>query len=267
MTFLEREAEGIIMETLTRGDVRLVYEEAGQGEPAMVFVHGWSCNRAFFAPQLQHFSKRQRCVGVDLRGHGESDKPAQDYTMEGFADDLVWIFEQLGLDRPVVVGHSMGGTVSLALAARHPEQVRAIVMVDGGTRNLADPDPAFAERARGLAGPDYQAAARKSINAMFLPGDDPARCDWVMEQMLATPRHVMLSATEGSGRFDMVAAASSCKVPALYIQAGRPKPELVRFQQLCPQLVLGRTVGSGHFNQLEVPDQVNAMIERFLALA
>jgi pimeloyl-ACP methyl ester carboxylesterase len=55
-------------------------------------------------------------------------------------------------------------------------------------------------------------------------------------------------------------------VPALYIQAARPRPELERFGELCPQLVIGRTVGAGHFHQLEVPDQVNAMIERFLAV-
>ena len=94
------------MATLTRNEVRLAYEEIGQGEPAMVFVHGWSCNRAFFGPQMEHFSRQRRCVGVDLRGHGDSDKPRQDYTMEGFADDLAWLCQQLQIERPVVVGHS-----------------------------------------------------------------------------------------------------------------------------------------------------------------
>ena len=254
------------MATLTRSEVRLAYEEAGQGEPAMLFVHGWSCNRAFFGPQIEHFSHQRRCVGVDLRGHGDSDKPRQDYTMEGFADDLAWLCQQLQIARPVVVGHSMGGVVALVLAAQYPELVRAIVMVDGGTRGLTEPEPAWLARLRGLAEPDYLAAARIAVEQMFLPGDDPARRSWIMEQMLATPQHVMLSATEQGGRCDMVAAASACRAPALYIQAGRPRPELARFGQLCPQLVIGRTVGSGHFNQLEVPDQVNAMIERFLQM-
>ena len=55
-------------------------------------------------------------------------------------------------------------------------------------------------------------------------------------------------------------------MPALYIQAAGDKPELPRFQELCPQVVIGRTVGAGHFNMLEVPDQVNAMLSRFLEL-
>ena len=61
-------------------------------------------------------------------------------------------------------------------------------------------------------------------------------------------------------------AARACTVPVLYIQAAGEKPELARFQELCPQAILGRTVGAGHFNMLEVPDQVNAMLSRFLAL-
>lgn len=255
------------MATLERDGVTLAYEEAGRGDPPLLFVHGWSCNRAFFAPQLEHFSRRRRCVGVDLRGHGESDKPEQDYTMEGFADDLAWLTGRLGLERPVVIGHSMGGLVALVLAARRPELVRAIVMVDGATRGLGAPDPVFAERLRGLGEPDHLPAARRAVEQMFLPGDDASRRRWIMEQMLATPRHVMRSATEQAGRCDMVAAAQACRVPALYIQAGRPRPELPRFEQLCPQLQLGRTVGAGHFNQLEVPDQVNAMIERFLTVS
>ena len=59
----------------------------------------------------------------------------------------------------------------------------------------------------------------------------------------------------------------ACRVPVLYIDAGTPNTDLSRFGELCPRLVTGKTVGSGHFVQLEVPEQVNAMIERFLAVA
>ena len=209
------------MATLTRGAVRLAYEEAGQGEPAMVFVHGWSCNRAFFGPQIEHFSHQRRCVGVDLRGHGDSDKPRQDYTMEGFADDLAWLCQQLQIEGLVVVGHSMGGVVALVLAARYPELVRAIVMVDGGTRGLTDPGPAWLARLRGLANPDYLAATGSRSSRCSSPATTGARRSWIMEQMLATPQHVMLSATEQGGRCDMVAAASAS--PALgHLHPGRP---------------------------------------------
>ena len=82
------------------------------------------------------------------------------------------------------------------------------------------------------------------------------------------PQHVVASAWEnGFFVYDSAAAAAACKVPVLYIDAGTPNTDLSRFGELCPRLVTGKTVGSGHFVQLEVPEQVNAMIERFLAVA
>jgi pimeloyl-ACP methyl ester carboxylesterase len=66
--------------------------------------------------------------------------------------------------------------------------------------------------------------------------------------------------------WDSASAVAACKVPVLYIDTGTPNADLQRFGELCPQLVIGKIVGSGHFLELEVPEQVNAMIERFLAI-
>lgn len=57
----------------------LSYDESGRGSSTLLFVHGWLCNRSFFAPQFEYFSSRHRVVSVDLRGHGDSDKPRQAY--------------------------------------------------------------------------------------------------------------------------------------------------------------------------------------------
>jgi pimeloyl-ACP methyl ester carboxylesterase len=127
------------MQHVTRDGVTLAFEEAGAGEPAIVFVPGGSCDWWSFHEQLEHFSADHRCVSLDLRGHGASDKPRQAYTMGGYADDVAWVIGRLGLDRPVVVGHSMGGAVALQLVADHPGTVRALV--------LADPAPVTDNRA------------------------------------------------------------------------------------------------------------------------
>ncbi len=108
------------MRSLRRHGVALFYEEKGTGEPSVLLVHGWCCDHTYFAPQLGHFAGRgHRVVAVDLRGHGRSDKPHQEYTMQIFADDLAWVCERIGLEKPVVVGHSMGGIVAFNLAARY----------------------------------------------------------------------------------------------------------------------------------------------------
>ena len=97
------------MATIVHKGTTLAYEDRGAGKPAFVFVHGWACNRTFFAPQAEHFGRRHRVVSVDLRGHGESDKPQGPYPIAAYADDLAYMIEHLGLGKAVAVGHSSGG--------------------------------------------------------------------------------------------------------------------------------------------------------------
>ncbi len=255
------------MEKLICDGVALAYEEAGSGARPLLFVHGWTCDHTYLAPQLDHFRARHRVVAVDLRGHGQSDKPEQGYAIEGFAEDLAWLCGQLGIEKPVVVGHSMGGTVALALAARYPDLPAAIVMIDTSVLPSEERIEASRELLRALRGPDYREAQRRFVEErMFLPSTDARLKGRILDEMSSAPRHVMASAWEHIWSFDFAAAALACKVPALFVNAAAPRPELERLRQLCPRVVTGQTVGAGHFNQLEVPDQVNAMIERFLAV-
>ena len=100
------------MKKLIRDGIALAYEEAGSGLPPMLLVHCWCCDHGYMTPQFEHFGRGHRVISVDLRGHGESDKPRQEYTPAGFADDLAWLCGQIRVDKPVVVGHSMGGNVA-----------------------------------------------------------------------------------------------------------------------------------------------------------
>jgi pimeloyl-ACP methyl ester carboxylesterase len=248
-------------------EISLFYEEAGTGEPPLILVHGWCCDHTFMAPQFAHFRRAHRVVAVDLRGHGQSDQPQQAYTIPGFADDLAWICHELALDRPVVIGHSMGGAIALELAAQSSDLPAAIVLLD--TAVLPSPQ-AWASVQPVLASlhtAHYREAVRRLLaDVFFLPTDDPQRRAQIIDAMLATPQHVLASAFEAIFAWDSAAAAARCRVPTLYIGSTRPRADVARFQAACPQLVHGQVVGSGHFVQLEVPDQVNAMIDRFLRL-
>lgn len=254
---------------LHRDGVKLSYEDEGKGDPPLLMVHGWCCDRTHFDLQAERFRREHRVVSVDLRGHGRSDKPRQVYTMEGFADDLAWLCERLVLQRPVVIGHSMGGIVAFDLAARYSNLLSAIVMLDAA---VVLPDgaraaiPAMVER---LRGPDYRDVLRDYVaSALFLASDRAETCARILEGMASTPQHVMVSALEGLRAYDPTAVAGGLTAPALYVAADEPQPraDMVRFHELCPQLSFGQTVGSGHFCQLEVPEQINPMIERFLAV-
>jgi pimeloyl-ACP methyl ester carboxylesterase len=256
------------MQKLSRDGVALAYEEVGRGSPPIIFVHGWSCDHTHFQPQVEQFSRQHRTIAVDLRGFGESDAPHQDYTMAAFADDLAWLCGQLRVERPIVVGHSMGAVIAMELAAHYPEVPSAIVMIDGGTRTLDGPaldDPLLPLAEVMRNGPSLD-PIREVVGGMFLPQSDPALRARVAERMLSHSRHVMASAWEQLRMLDGGASARVCTLPMLFINASPWRPELARFREICPRLVIGQTVGAGHFAMLEVPEQVNAMIQRFLTL-
>jgi pimeloyl-ACP methyl ester carboxylesterase len=253
------------MATLTYKGIKLAYEDRGTGRPAFVFVHGWTCNRSFFTPQAEHFSRRHRVVSVDLRGHGESDKPQGQYPITAYADDIASVIEQLGLGKVVAVGHSMGGITVLQLAAAYPDRVAAIVMVDPAPLVFPPELRAGVEAMAAAIEAGNQEPRREFIaNRLFLPTSDRRLVEDVLAVMMAAPSHVAASAMRGILAFDGQAAAAQCQAPALYLAATPPlnPPHLI--SQWLPTVVHGWTVGAGHFNQLEVPDQVNAMIEAFL---
>jgi len=253
------------MKHLTREGVRLAYEESGSGSPPIVLVHGWTCNHTYFSPQQEHFSKRHRVVAVDLRGHGESDKPGGAYPISAYVDDLAHLIDTLKLGKVVAVGHSMGGITVLELGARHPDKVAAIVMVD--------PAPfVFPPELRGpvsdvvsaIEAGNQEPRRQFITNALFLPTSDKKLVDSVLNVMMAAPAPVAAEAMKGILAFDGPGMAKRCTVPALHLAATPPLNPPHLMSQWMPKVVNGWTVGAGHFNMMEVPDQVNSMIEGFM---
>jgi pimeloyl-ACP methyl ester carboxylesterase len=259
------------MQRLERDRVALFYEEASGGDPPIVLIHGWCCDHTYFKPQFEHFAKQgHRVVAVDLRGHGRSDKPHQRYTMQVFADDLAWMCNRVGLSKPVLIGHSMGGIVAFDLAARYPGLPSAVVLLDAAIVLPSTARAAIPRFLDELDGPNYREALRDYVaSALFIPTDDQGRKQRILESMSSAPQHVVVSAFEGLRDYDPTEAAGGLAVPAVYIAADelQPRSDMARFHEMFAQILYGKTVGSGHFCQLEVPDQVNAMIERFLAIA
>jgi len=256
------------MKHLTRDGVKLGYVEAGSGSPPIVLVHGWTCDHSYFAPQQEYFAKRHRVLAVDLRGHGASDKPQAPYPLSGFADDIVWLCRELGVTKPIVIGHSMGGMTALELAVCHPDAASAIVVCDSPMAMPA----ALAANLTGLTtqlrAPNWRPVHRAFIaDALFNAADDPKRKEKILADMTSAPDHVTLGCWEGIIAADMDGALRKVKVPFLYLAADPQLADPQKLRELCPHVVVGQTVGAGHFHQLEVPDQVNSMIERFLRIS
>lgn len=110
--------------------IPLSFEVHGSGTPALVLVHGWSCDRRYWRGQLDAFADRHQVVAVDLAGHGESGGGRQRWTMAAFGDDVAAVVRHLRLGDVVLVGHSMGGDVAVETALRLGGQVLGVVWAD-----------------------------------------------------------------------------------------------------------------------------------------
>ena len=114
-------------------DGSLHVDDGGAGDLAVVFVHAFGGNTTHWAAQLEHLRQEERAVALDLRGHGFSQPPADgDYRMESMAGDIDAVVNKIGLQKFILVGHSMGGSVAIAYAGLHPERVAGLVLVDTG---------------------------------------------------------------------------------------------------------------------------------------
>jgi pimeloyl-ACP methyl ester carboxylesterase len=251
-----------------RDYLKLYYEQSGHGDPPIVFVHGWCCDHTFFQPQYDHFQASHAVATLDLRGCGKSDRPEDGYDIPTLADDVAWLCREAGIAKPVIVGHSLGGMIGIELAARYPSLPTAIVAVDPGPISLTpEARSEFEAFATQMGGPDGEDVRRTWVDSdgMFLATDDADRRRKIVETMCAVPLEVAAQVIRGAISWNGVGALLLCQAPLLVLRActgGNNDP--ARLLDLKPDVHIGVTVGAGHFNQLEVPEQVNSMIERFM---
>ena len=247
--------------------VRLYYERAGSGDPELVFVPGWCCDHTAFQPQFDHFSHAHAVTALDPRGCGRSDAPEDGYGIRDFADELAQFCTVLGIEKPVIVGHSLAGMIAVELGARYPSLPSALILVDPGP---IDPLPEsvafFAAAPDQLAGPAGGEVRRLWVEDMGARDEELARR--IADLMSSVPLPIATAMIRGIKGWNGVGALGLCAVPILLLRHDLgARPDALRLREINPDLEVGITVGAGHFHQLEVPEQVNAMIERFLELS
>lgn len=258
------------MPTISRNGASVFYEDLGAGDPPLVFVHGIG-HHEHFAHQIDHFRRSHRVVAPDLPGFGRSTTPPERRCgITEYAKDVAWLCHELDVHAPVIVGHSMGGAIAFEIAAAQPELLSAIVLLDPLP---IVPVPALREQRAGLVtaleGAAYRDAFRGFVETrMFRSTDDPNTRRRIVNDMCATPQHVLAPLFASISEWSGEQLAPRVRAPVLLITAGDGLPaDMARTRELIAELELGRTVGAGHFAHLLSPEQVNAMIDRFLTIA
>jgi 3-oxoadipate enol-lactonase len=112
------------------GGISLAYEVSGvSGAPPMVLLHGLGDRAAKWRPVIPAFAEYFRVFALDMRGHGDSDRPGT-YSFQLMCDDVVTVLDELGLVKVTLMGHSMGGAVALLVAMQHPDRVERLIVED-----------------------------------------------------------------------------------------------------------------------------------------
>ena len=245
------------------GTSRVAYESAGSGAPPLLLIHGGFGDRSYMASQQAHFADRLRVISLDLRGHGESDLP-ESVSMEDFAADAIAVADDAGIDGAVVCGHSMGAAVSLLVATARPDLVRAIVMLDGVA---LFPEPVRRQGLESLvpalSTDHWLDALREFFGRTIEPNDPQELRDRVMADLARTRPYFARSFFSSLFATDYADELQRVGCPLLYVHARAPA-DLQRLVELRPDAMVGKVVGSGHYVMLSAPEQVNAMIDRFL---
>jgi pimeloyl-ACP methyl ester carboxylesterase len=242
------------------------YKSLGDGPTALVLVHGWSADLTFWRAQVPAFAGKVRLVLIDLPGHGRSDRPEVNYTMDLFARAVDAVLKDAGVEKAVLAGHSMGTPVVRQFYRLYPKKTLGLVAVDGALRSfLTDPAQVDQFVAR-FEGPDFKEAVGRFVDAMFTeatPQEMRQSVKAVVQQ--ATPR-VAVSAMRGM--FDpAVWKEDRIEVPLQAIMAKVPHwgADYEAFvKRLAPQADYRTMEGVGHFLMMEKPDAFNAILGEFL---
>lgn len=238
-------------------------EVSGSGISPLVFVHGWCCEGAQFAQLAGILSQAFRIYRPDLPGHGRT--PLGDFRpgFEAYADALAqWIGDRR-LDRPILVGHSMGGVLSLMAGAR--VSIGAVINLDGSLPAAATTLAAQATLRSWLGKPDFrQRLAGALREGYFLPHERDARAEEVIKSMCSATEPVLRFLPETISTLDASQILPKVEVPVLYIGAENPRFDSGHARGLLPQLRLEQIRNAGHFLHLRAPEKVAEIAMAFL---
>jgi pimeloyl-ACP methyl ester carboxylesterase len=236
---------------------------------AVVFVHGWSCDLTVWRAQVPAFAGKARVLLVDLPGHGKSDRPAVDYSMDRFARAVDAVMKDAGVERALLVGHSMGTPVIRQFWRLFPQKTVGLVAMDGPLRTYTrDPKQvqAFVDR---FSGPDFGKTLAGFVDTMFVASTP--------EDVKASVRAMMGGATPqvaGSAMKEMFDLAiwkdDPIGVPLEVMVAKSPNWSADYFayvKTLNPSAEIVEVPEAGHFLMLEKPVEVNAALVAFAARA
>jgi pimeloyl-ACP methyl ester carboxylesterase len=245
---------------LSADSIPIVYTVQGKGEPALVFVHCWSCDKSYWTNQVPAFDKKHTVVTLDLAGHGESGTGRKDWTIQSFAGDVAAVVTALDLKRVILIGHSMGGPVALEAARRMPGRVIGIIGVD----TFQDFEEKYTDQQTNqmlLAfKANFPAVTDRFVRSMFPPKADSALVSRIASDMASESPEVGIGAMKNMMDYDPLPALAEIKAPIRSINADLWPTNVEGNQRHAKSFKVSFMPGHGHFLHLEDPEAFNKLL-------
>jgi 3-oxoadipate enol-lactonase len=243
---------------------------AADAAPVIAFTGSLGTDLAFWRPQSDRLGECFRTLRYDIRGHGRSAVPPGPYSMEELGSDLIALLDRLGIERALLCGLSIGGMISMWVAAHAPERVERLVLCC--TSAALGPPEAWRERAATVRAQGVGAIADAVLERWFTPGyreAHPEVIEGMRRTLTATPAEGYAGCCEAIAAMDLTGDLPSIAAPTLVVageqdpatppEHGRRIAELIagaRFEVVSP---------AAHLATMERPDLTTAMILRFLS--
>jgi pimeloyl-ACP methyl ester carboxylesterase len=240
----------------------LSLDDGGRGGVPVLFTHSLTGDASHWSAQLEHLRGRRRTIALDLRAHGRSDPPPDgDYDIRSMARDIAAAADALDLERFVLVGHSMGAGVAMAYAGAHPERIDRLMLVDSIGDGTQLPAAEMEPFLSALESPSYQAAIEGYWATIW--GPNPAVAERLLRDLRATSPDTVVGVLKATATFDPKPSLAAYGGPALAVitPANNYSFSMHRLGAGMPHHVVE---GTGHWLQLDKPEEMNQILNRFL---
>lgn len=272
-------------EVVTNDGYRLHYLEAGSGKP-LVLIPGWSQTAAEFKHQVAGLSDHYRVIAVDMRGHGESDKPDHGYTIARLAKDVHDLLVDFNLQDVTILGHSMGCSVIWSYWELFgPERLAKLVLVDQMPMITSNPAWSAEEKEasgaildpttlygtiNSLAGPDGVKTTEGFIGSMVTPAMARPELDWMIRENLKMPREYAARLLYNHATQDWRRVIPRLNIPTLVV-GGKASLVPWKSQVWIHNQIRGSQLeifeaneGGAHFMFIENPEKFNRIVREFI---
>jgi pimeloyl-ACP methyl ester carboxylesterase len=244
-------------------EYRVYGRDLGTSGPAIVLIHGWSCDGNYWDAQIPELKSRYTTVTVNLAGHGASGRNRTEWSVGNFGEDVAAVVRQLQNSKVVLVGHSMGAPVALEATRRIGDRVIGIIAVDS-LKTLGQPAPNEQQIELRLKPfrENFIGHTREFVAAsLFAPGADASLVQKVAYDMSLQPPEVAIPAMEALSRMDYSKVLPEIHVPVVAINSslGAPVDE-AQIRKLIPGFRALRLDQTGHFLMMEAPDRFNPLL-------